>query len=121
MRDHKKSIADYLTVNSTPINRLDVVKNLLTFDGILLGFKIVEATMKSSHKEKIIAFAGGTHINEAYELLQKIDDWEPVSHHDFASKGSLLGRGINAPLLNNGYLSKPQPLSIDLLEHYLKN
>lgn len=121
MRDHNKTIANYLATNSTPANRLDVVKNLLTFDGILVGFKMVDATMKAPHKEKIIAFAGGTHINEAYELLQKVGGYEPVSHHEIAAKGSAVGRGIGAPIINNGYMVKPQPISIELLEHYLKN
>lgn len=120
MRDHKKSIADYLAANSTPANRLDMVKNLLTFDGILIGFKLVDATIKAPHKEKIIAFAGGTHINEAYELLQRVGGYEPVSHHEIAARGSAIGRGIGAPVAN-GYMAKPQPISVELLEHYLKN
>lgn len=120
MNHHEKSIAEYLTATTTPVNRLELVKNLLTFDGILIGFKLVDATIKAAGKEKIIAFAGGTHINEAYDLLQKIDNWEPVTHSELNIIKSSVARGINAPLNDKGLSNKPQPISIELLEHYLK-
>ena len=120
MNHHQKSIAEYLATTTTPINRLEVVKNLLTFDGILIGFKLVDAAIKADEKEKIIAFAGGTHINEAYDLLQKIDKWEPVTHSELNAIKSSVARGINAPLNEKGLQNKPQPISLELLEHYLK-
>ena len=66
----------------------------------------------------MIAFAGGTHINEAYDLLQKIDNWEPVSHGELAHIKSTIARGINTNIIESN--GKPQPISLELLEHYLK-
>ncbi len=115
----KKTIADYLLESSTPINRLSVVKNLLTFDGILIGMKLVDATIKAEHKKKIISFGGGTHINEAYEILQKVAGYEPITTSVAPGSPNSLGKNIGATATR--YFSKPAPISIELLEHYLKN
>jgi hypothetical protein len=120
MKNHSKTIADYLAQNTTPMNRLDVVKNLLTFDGILIGFKLVEATLKADHKEKVIAFAGGTHIGEAYELLQKVGGYEPIGHAEASAIKASVARGINANLVDGSLNAKPHPISLELLDHYLK-
>jgi hypothetical protein len=117
MNNHQKSIAEYLASTTTPANRLEVVKNLLTFDGILIGFKLVDATIKASEKEKVIAFAGGTHITEAYDLLQKIDNWEPVSHSELSTIKASIARGIGANVVESK--GKPQPISLELIDHYL--
>lgn len=117
--DHHKTIAEFLTDRTTPLNRLDMVKTLLTFDGIFIGLKIADASLKADSKKKVIVFAGGTHINEAYELLQKVGGYEPVTASDIQS-----GTPINKAISTNAsehYLSKPQPVSLELLEHYLKN
>lgn len=119
--DNNQSIADYLANASSPLNRFELVKHLLTFDGILIGFKLVDSTIKATAKEKIIAFAGGTHINEAYELLQKIDNWEPVTHGELSTIKNSVARGINTPINDKGMRGKPQPISLQLLEHYLRN
>lgn len=112
------SIADYLRNNTTVWNRLEVVKNMLTFDGILLGFKLVDATLKNENKEKVIAFAGGTHINEAYEMLQKIGGYEPLIDSKSAN-GADVAKAINTG--SQPLNKKPEPISLDLLEHYIKN
>jgi|ERR1700733_10108728 len=117
-----KSIARYVAENSTPINRNEMVKNILTFDGILLGLRLVDATLNNQHKEKIVSFAGGTHILEAYDLLQKVGGYEPV----LPSSGG--GGAPPAPIsstISTGSIgilqTKPKPISLELLEHYLKN
>lgn len=114
-----QSIADYLRANTSGWNRLNTVKNMLTFDGILLGFKLVDATLKAENKEKVIAFAGGTHINEAYELLQKVGGYEPLIDANSVNGADPVAKAINtgsAPLTK-----KPEPISLELLEHYIKN
>jgi len=113
------TIADYLRSNTTAWNRLEIVKNMLTFDGILLGFKLVDATLKAEHKEKIIAFAGGTHINEAYELLQKIGGYEPIIDSKSANAADPVAKAINTGSVPLN--KKPEPISLELLEHYIKN
>ncbi len=120
MQDHHKTIAEYLIDRSTPLNRLDMVKTLLTFDGIFIGLKITDASLKSDSKKKVIVFAGGTHINEAYELLQKVGGYEPVTAPDISLNKSSISKGISTNA-SESYLSKPQPVSLELLEHYLKN
>jgi hypothetical protein len=121
IRDQQKTIADYVAATSTPLNRLNAVKYLLTFDGILLGFKLADAAMKHPEKQKKIAFAGGTHINEAYELLLNLGGYEPVNQ--------ITATHLNAPALMHSVGAnitdpsggKPQPVSLELLEHYLKD
>lgn len=113
------TMADYLHSNTTVWNRLEIVKNMLTFDGILLGFKLVDATLKAENKEKIIAFAGGTHINEAYELLQKVGGYEPIIDSKSVNSSDSVAKAINT---GSGMLNKkPEPISLELLEHYIKN
>ena len=118
MNNHQKSIGRVILASTTtPANRLEEEKNLLTFDGILIGFKLVDATIKASEKEKVIAFAGGTHITEAYDLLQKIDNWEPVSHSEKKTIKASIARGIGANVVESK--GKPQPISLELIDHYL--
>lgn len=113
----QKTVADYVKAQSSSINRLDLVKNMLTFDGILIGFKLADATIKTPQKEKIIAFAGGTHIDEAYDILQKIGGYEPISDEKSTSTSDV-AKAINT----NGIITqKPDPISVELIEHYLKN
>ena len=111
----QKTIAEYLAPSPHALARLELVKSLLTFDGILIGLKFVDATLKAPHKKKIIAFGGGTHIDEAYELLQKVGGYEPIVNDKFSSNSN---KTIN---IADTTLSKPTPLSIEVLEHYLKN
>lgn len=116
-----KSIARYVADNSTPINRNEMIKNILTFDGVLVGFRLVDSTLNNQHKEKIVAFAGGTHILEAYDLLQKIGGYEPVMP---ASGNMLMLSPVNSAIGAGGggiLQAKPKPVSLELLEHYLKN
>ncbi len=121
LREPNKTIAEYLTDTTTPLNRIEMVKTLLTFDGVLIGLKFVDSTLKADYKKKIIAFGGGTHIYEAYEMLQKMGGWEPVTHDDMpASKSPSLSKSIGAAGEGH-YLIKPTPISLELLEHYLKN
>ncbi len=116
---HQKTIADYLHAHSNAFNRLEIVKNMLTFDGVLIGFKLVDATLKAPAKQKIIAFAGGTHINEAYDILQKVGGYEPIVDSVIAGSADRVAQGINTN--SAGGPAKPEPISLELLEHYLKN
>ena len=119
MQDQEMTIAHYLQAHTTPLNRLEIVKDLLTFDGIFIGMKFAGATMNAPYKKKIIALGGGTHINEAYELLQKIDGWEPIAPHELKGIGvPVLGKSIGTYFGNN-YYAKPVPISLEVLEHYL--
>lgn len=113
----QKTVADYVKGQSSSANRLDLVKNMLTFDGILIGFKLADATIKAPDKEKIVAFAGGTHIDEAYDILQKVGGFEPISAEKGPSSPEL-AKAINT----SGVIAqKPDPISVELIEHYLKN
>ena len=119
--DSYKSMADYLNDLYKTNNRLELVQQLLTFDGIFIGMKFVDATLKADNAKKLLVFGGGTHINEAYELLQKIAGYEPVNAIDAQIfKGSLVSKSIGTPLIDT-YRAKPEPISLELLEHYLKN
>lgn len=118
-RSSTPSVADYLKNSTTAWNRLEIVKNLLTFDGILLGFKLVDATLKADQKEKIIAFAGGTHIDEAYELLQKVGGYEPLIDGKSVASADQVAQAINTG--SSSLNKKPEPISLELLEHYIKN
>lgn len=115
------SVAEYINSFTLPAQRLDMVKNMLTFDGILIGFKLVDGVVKLPEKDLIVSFAGGTHIAQEFVLLQKIDGWEPLHKMEHSgSKGSAsVLEGIAAPTF--GYNTKPAPLSVELIEHYLKN
>ena len=112
----KSNLSSLITVLTNRLGDIFILLRII----ILIGFKLVDAAIKAAEKEKIIAFAGGTHINEAYDLLQKVDNWEPVTHNEINAIKSSIARGINAPINDKWLQNKPQPISIELLEHYLK-
>lgn len=116
------SVADYMNASSHSMNRLEVIKHLLTFDGCLVGFNIAQNAYKNFDKEKVVCFAGGTHINEAYDLLQKYGGYEKVTTTQLSIfKEHNLQKCLGANVVNGSFCLKPHPISLELLEHYLKN
>ena len=115
-------VAEYMNRVTTQLNRLDVIKHLLTFDGPLVGFNLVYSVEKNFNKQKNIAFAGGTHINEAFDMLQKVAGWEKVSQSTVSIfKERDLKKCLGSNIVNGAYCVKPNPVSLALLEHYLNN
>lgn len=115
-------VAEYMNIATTPLNRLDAIKHMLTFDGPLVGFNLVYSVERNFDKKKNIAFAGGTHINEAFDLLQKVAGWEKVSQSSISVfKERDLKKCLGSTIVNGAYCVKPNPISLSLLEHYLNN
>ncbi len=69
--DHKLNIASYLIEHTKSSFRNAFIKRLLTFDSVLLDFKFIHETIKSK-EPVVVALAGGTHIQRAISILQKM-------------------------------------------------
>ncbi len=69
--DYKLNIASYLIENTKSSLRNAFIKRLLTFDSVLLDFKFIHETLKSK-EPVVVALAGGTHIQRAISILQKM-------------------------------------------------
>ena len=112
--ESNKSVAEYVAHNTSVNNRFEIVKQLLTFDGIFLGLKLTASVMNAHTKERVIAFAGGTHIEEAYELLQHVAGYEPITQSDKNNAGKPFGliQSVNANIPLSKIGPKPEPISI---------
>ncbi len=66
------TMADYIAKYTTLETRLKKLKYLLTFDSALLDALLMHSVQAAASKERIVAFAGGTHIARVVEMLKKM-------------------------------------------------
>jgi hypothetical protein len=110
------TVAEYVTRHSTPDNRLNFVKHLLTFDSCLIDLKIVQSILESEHYDRVCALAGGAHIDRVAELLQKVG-YEvvyrtPVTYHKEYDTSKCVGSAV----IDGAYCVRPEPISLNELE-----
>ena len=103
-----------------PRNRLIFLKKLLTFDSNLLDCALVHSIINTSNKSVIVALAGGTHIDRAFEKLVTQGYTQiyatPVSfRHDYD-----IANALGSPILPGGYCIKPAAIDLHILEEYIK-
>jgi hypothetical protein len=96
--------------------RLELIKQLLTFDSELLDIKIVHETLAAKNKKHVVAIAGGSHIEKSARMLEKVG-FKPVtltqiSYAQERDLKSCLGSNI----IDGAYCIKPQPIKIDFIE-----
>ena len=109
------SVAQYLKTHSTQKNRMELLKHLLTFDSGLLDIRIVHSVLKSTEKSKVIAIAGGAHINKATEMLEKIG-YEQVKNSSVTFiKEHDLARCLGSHIVEGAFCVKPEPVKLDFL------
>jgi hypothetical protein len=110
------SVAQYLKTHSTQKNRLELLKHLLTFDSALLDIRLVHSVLSAKNKSKVIAIAGGAHINRAAEMLEKIG-YEQVKNSSVTfTKEHDLARCLGSHIVDGAFCVRPQPITLDFLD-----
>jgi rhodanese-related sulfurtransferase len=114
------SIAEYLQKNSTPQMRLETLKKLLTFDSGLLDTSFVHAVLQSHDKDIILIVAGGAHINNVCELLEKNGYRRiyntPVGYFQERNLDGCIGSRI----IDENYCVKPKATDLRALDKFIE-
>jgi len=113
------SSAAYFEKISAGSNKLLILKRLLTFDSGLLDCALTHSIINTADKAIVVALAGGTHIDRAFEQLKARGYTQiyttPVSfRHDYD-----VANALGSPIMPGGYCVKPEPIELSLLEEYL--
>ncbi len=94
-RENAVSVARYVGEHMRGSKKLEMLKDLLTFDSQLLDYKILHQIATSADKALIVLFAGGSHCANVCEALEKMGyarvGSEPQKH-------DYLGAGVPKPL-----------------------
>ena len=115
----QKTVAEYLVGTTTAQNRMARIKELLTFDSALLDMRIVHEILKVPHKKQIVICAGGTHIENVSNLLQKIGYKPERAGSIKYEQERNLERCVGSHIVD-GACVKPQPIGLDLISSYVK-
>ena len=102
-------------------NRMLFLKRLLTFDSALLDCALVHTILSATGKKStVIALAGGTHIDRAFEQL-KLQGYTQVYATPVSFKRDYdVANALGSPIMPGGYCVKPEPIKLDVLKEYLK-
>ncbi len=123
--DDQTSVADYIALEqkrsplincSSPIKRSSPINKLFTFDCSLLDAKIVHETVNNQHKERVCAIAGGSHIERASEVLQKVG-YQPIFHLRPTCQSHDIEQCLQLES-NQRQTKMPQPISLDRLNNF---
>lgn len=95
VRENALSVARYVGDHMRGRDKLERLKNLLTFDSALLDYKILHQIVASADKELIVIFAGGSHCANVCGVLEKMGYTRVRSE---PQKHDYLGAGVPQPL-----------------------
>ena len=114
-----KTVADYLRIMTTPENRLPFLKDLLTFDSVLLDLQMVHSIVNMQNKLNFLAIAGGSHIKRVAQLLTKFG-YKPV----WAMKPRFvreydISKCLGAHIVQGKYCRRPRPIDIKVIADFL--
>lgn len=111
--------AAYIDEATKGRDRLAVLKQLLTFDGALFDCALVHSIVHT-HKKYVVAVAGGTHINRAFEKLVSLG-YQPVYNSDTKIVRDYdMSKNIGSYQTPGGFCLKPEPVTLNILRTYLK-
>jgi hypothetical protein len=113
------TVADFVQKRSDRDNRLEFLKDLLTFDSVLIDAKMVHAVLHASDYPRVLAFAGGAHINRVSETLAKVG-YEVVYESPVSYKNEYdLKKCVGSTVIDGTYCIRPEPINIDDIKRYL--
>lgn len=113
------SIADYLTQQTTPVMRPDALKRLLTFDSGLLDTSFVHAVLQAHDKDIIAIIAGGAHINNVCEVLEK-NGYKRIHNTPVAYvQDHNLTSCIGSRIIDENYCVKPQAVDLHAIDQFI--
>lgn len=117
---HSLSCADYIQQASKSVERMGLLKHLLTFDSALVDCMLVHAIANAADKERVVAIAGGTHITRAFDQLAKLGYSKMYSSKTQFHKDYDLANCLGSNILPGGYCMKPAPLDVSILQDFLQ-
>jgi len=118
--DGTLSVAQYLEKNSTQKNRLELLKNLLTFDSGLLDLSLAHiVTSAFGTQDKVIVIAGGAHIGRVSDLLQKVGYKDASTTKVTFARENDLRKCLGSNIIDGAFCVKPQPIALDFLDAIL--
>jgi hypothetical protein len=104
------SMADYVSRHTTHENRLKTLKYLLTFDSDLLNVLMVHYVQAAADKERVLAVAGGTHINHVVEMLKKLGYQEAYSTKPEYFREHNLEKCLGSNITDGAFCVRPHPV-----------
>lgn len=114
------SVADYVTSNTSDHDRLEFLKQLLTFDSTLLDLKMVHEVLNPGNKTRVIAISGGAHIGRAADLLINKGGFEQVYATDVQfHKEYDLTKCVGSTVIDGSYCHRPEPIDLSVMTQYL--
>ena len=118
-KNKQMPVSHYLNMYTTSRNKMRIVKRLLTFDSGLLDLKLVHSVVNARDKERVIAFAGGSHIAQVSKLLQQVGYKKVYSTHLSYGKEYDLKRCLGSHITAGKFCVKPKPVNLDVLKKFL--
>ena len=116
-KNRTQSVADFLTGSS--LNRLALVKELLTLDSALLDLKMVHSIL-SSRQHTIVIFAGGSHIERIVSLLCKMGYRRTAQSPPSYAKEYQVNKCLGSHIIQGSFCLKPKPISLKILQDNIK-
>lgn len=114
-RHTHESMADYVHKYTTHATRLKALKHLLTFDSALLDVKMVHSVQAAADKERVVAFAGGTHIARVVDMLKKMGYKEIYSSQSNYFREHNLDKCLGSNITDGTFCVRPHPVSHEVL------
>lgn len=114
-------VGDYVLNIVDRTQRLAFLKKILIMDSCLLDIKLFHAVLSSQHKKTVMVLAGGTHIKKMGELLKQAG-YHTVHHTraNIAQEHDLKKCRVGLDIINGSFCLKPYPVSIDVIDQFLK-
>ena len=104
---------------TTPKSRLPFLKDLLTFDSILLDLQMTHSIINMQNKLNFLAIAGGSHIKRVAKLLTKFG-YEPVrkTRLRFVREYNI-NKCLGSHIVQGKYCRRPRPIDIKVVADFL--
>jgi len=113
------SIADYLTQQTNSVVRPNTLKRLLTFDSGLLDMSFVHGVLQAHDKNIIVIIAGGAHISNVCELLEK-NGYKRIYNTPVAYiQEHNLNGCIGSRIIDENYCVKPQAVDLHAIDQFI--
>jgi hypothetical protein len=110
------SMAQYVGKHTTQANRLKTLKYLLTFDSDLLNVLMVHYIQAAADKERVLAFAGGTHIMHVVEMLKKLGYQEVYSTKPEYFREHNLEKCLGSNVTDGAFCVRPHPVKDEVFK-----
>jgi len=117
MRKHSSdTIAQYVRSYASQKTLLKMLKYLLTFDSTLLDVKMIHSVQSAANKERIIAFAGGTHIGHVVDMLKKMGYEEVYATKSKYFREHNLDKCLGSQIADGGFCVRPHPIENEVFK-----